>query len=432
MVKLRQFFSLASILFSCLLYAQGSGNIAASSAKLLSSVFKIKVQHGDAPAEENEFIQSDTGGTGFVFDGNHHILTNAHVIKDAKKIAVVDINNTEHPALLLAKDEKADIAILNVPTLNAPLIPIANDTPISLGDNVFVIGSPYSLGLGVTVGVVSALQRYLPNYPYHYFLQTDAAINPGNSGGPLFNQNGELIGVASMTFSKSGSYTNIGFAIPIQEAVRIANLLVSQRKVDRGYLGADLLISDKVSRKLGYQTSLLITHVDPVGPAKTAGLKAGDILTKINDENFTDNGSLHRYLEHSKPGDTLKLTYIRDKKSATTTLSLGILPTSINVTTNISTADHAEKLGLILQEGKPDEEIKILLSYGSAKVSGLETGDTLLKINAIGIKTIKEFNAQLGKLKDNEIAMVSLRRNGDLISLPLGSKTAIVGYTTSN
>lgn len=110
---------------------------------------------------------------------------------------VVDINNTEHPAILIAKDEKADIAILEVPTFNAPLIPIADSTQLSLGDNIFAIGSPYSLGLGVTVGVISALERYLPNYPYQYFIQTDTAINPGNSGGPVFNQNGELIRVAT-------------------------------------------------------------------------------------------------------------------------------------------------------------------------------------------------------------------------------------------
>jgi serine protease Do len=432
MVKLHQIFPLLLISFSYPLLAEPPVSIAVLSSKLLPSVVKIKIQRSESSFEESELIQNDSGGSGFVFDGNHHILTNAHVIKDAKKIAVVDINNTEYSATLIGKDEKSDIAILEVQTLNAPKIAFGNSTQISLGDNIFVIGSPYSLGLGVTVGVVSAVERYLPNYPYQYFIQTDAAINPGNSGGPVFNQNGELIAVATMTFSKSGNYTNIGFAIPINQAVRIANLLVSQQKVDRGYLGVDLLISDKVSRKLGYQSSLLITHIDPVGPAKTAGLKAGDILTQINDEKFTDNGTLHRYLEHSKPGDTLKLTYIRDKRYANTTLLLAIASNIKNVTTNISTADQAEKMGLILQDGNGDEGVKILLSYGSAKASGFETGDAILQINAIGIKTIKEFNAQLSKLKDNEIAMISLRRNEDIIALPLGSKTAIVGYTTSN
>ena len=429
MVKLRQIFSVTSILISCVLYAQSSSNIAASSAKLLTSVVKIKVQHGDVLAEENELIQSDTGGTGFVFDGNHHILTNAHVIKDAKKIAVVDVNNTEHPAILVAKDDKADIAILNVPTLNAPLIPIASGTPIALGDNVFAIGSPYSLGLGVTVGVVSALARYLPNYPYVHFIQTDAAINPGNSGGPLFNQNGELIGVASMTFSKSGSYTNIGFAIPINEAIRIANLLVSQRKVDRGYLGADLLICDKVSRKFGLQSSVLISHTQPKGPAALAGLKAGDFITEINDEKFTDNATFHRYLEHSKPNDNVKLTYLRDKKYVKTTVYLSATPKLTVPISNAGTADTAEKLGLIVQE---NGGLEVLLSFSSAKVSGFASGDKIVQINTTAINSIKELNTQLDKLKGTEIAMVTLRRNDDVFTLPLGSKAVLGGYSTSN
>jgi serine protease Do len=430
MVKLRQIFSLTSVLFSYALYAQTSVGIASSSAKLLPSVVNIKVQHGEVPVEESELIQSDTGGTGFVFDSNHHILTNAHVIKDATKIAVVDVNNTEHPAVLIAKDDKADIAILDVPTLNAPLIPIANATPVSLGDSVFVIGSPYSLGLGVTVGVVSALQRFLPNYPYQYFIQTDAAINPGNSGGPVFNQNGELIAVATMTFAKSGGYTNIGFAIPIEEAFRIANLLVSQRKVDRGYLGADLLICEKLSRKLGFQSSVLITRIDAKSPSQLAGLKSGDVLTELNDEKFTDNGTLHRYLEHSKPGDSVKLTYLRDKKSSKVTVQLGTTPMINASMSNIGTADQAEKLGLIVQES--NGSLGVVLSYGSAKVSGFTTGDKIVQINTIAINSIKEFNTQLLKLKENEIAMVTLRRNGDLFILPLGSKTSIAGYSTTN
>lgn len=429
---LRSIILILLLLFSPTLWAQSSFNIAASSTKLLPSVVKIKVQRSDYIAEDNELIQNDSGGSGFIFDNKHHILTNTHVIKDAKKIVVVDINNTEHPAILIAKDEKADIAILEVPTFNAPLIPIADSTQLALGDNIFAIGSPYSLGLGVTVGVVSALERYLPNYPYQYFIQTDTAINPGNSGGPVFNQNGELIGVATMTFSKAGSYTNIGFAIPINEAIRIGTLLIAQKKIERGYLGATLLISDKVSRKLGYQSSLLVTYVDPKSPAKLSGLRAGDLLTQLNDEKFFDNGTLHRYLAHSKPNDTLTLTYIRDKKVMKSVVKLGATPVNILSTNNIGTADQAEKLGLILENGSADESVQVVLSYGSAKTSGFTTGDKIVQINTIGIKTLKELNTQLSKLKETEIAMITLYRNGELVTLPLASKTALQGYTTSN
>lgn len=431
-MMLRSIIFILLLLFLPVLWAQPSLSIATSSTKLLPSVVKIKVQRSEYIAEDSELIQNESGGSGFIFDSDHHVLTNTHVIKDAKKIVVVDINNTEHPAILIAKDDKADIAILEVPTFNAPLIPIADSTQLALGDTIFAIGSPYSLGLGVTVGVVSALQRYLPNYPYQYFIQTDTAINPGNSGGPVFNQNGELIAVATMTFSKAGSYTNIGFAIPINEAIRIGTLLMAQKKIDRGYLGATLLISDKVSRKLGYQSSLLVTYVDPKSPAKLSGLRAGDLLIQLNDEKFFDNGSLHRYLAHSKPNDTLTLTYIRDKKLIKSTVKLGATPANVVSTNNIGTADQSEKLGLILEDGSGDESVQVVLSYGSAKTSGFTAGDKIIQINAIGIKTLKELNTQLAKLKETEIAMITFYRNGELVSLPLASKTVLQGYTTSN
>lgn len=197
-------------------------------------------------------------------------------------------------------------------------------------------------------------------------------------------------------------------------------------------LGADLLISDKVSRKLGYQSSVLITHIDSKGPSESAGLKAGDILIELNDEKFTDNGTLHRYLHASKPNDILKLTYIRDKKYAKATVQLSAVPITNTPISNAGTADQAEKLGLILQEKVGDEGIEVMLSYNSAKTSGLAKGDKVVQINAVGVKTLKEFNAQLSKLKDNELAMISVRRNGDLITLPLGSKTALQGYCTLN
>lgn len=431
-MMLRSTIFILLVLFSPALWAQPFLNISASSTKLLPSVVKIKVQRSEPIPDESELIQNESGGSGFIFDSDHHVLTNTHVIKDAKKIVVVDINNTEHPAILIAKDDKTDIAILEVPTFNAPLIPVADSTQLALGDTIFAIGSPYSLGLGVTVGVVSALQRYLPNYPYQYFIQTDTAINPGNSGGPVFNQNGELIAVATMTFSKAGSYTNIGFAIPINEAIRIGTLLIAQKKIDRGYLGATLLISDKVSRKLGYQSSLLVTYVDPKSPAKLSGLRAGDLLTRLNDEKFFDNGALHRYLAHSKPNDVLTLTYIRDKKLIKSIVKLGTTPANVVSTNNIGTADQAEKLGLILEDGSGDESVQVVLSYGPAKTSGFTTGDKIIQINTIGIKTLKELNTQLAKLKETEIAMITFYRNGELVSLPLASKTVLQGYTTSN
>lgn len=416
-------------IFFSIVHAADSA-VAQHAGILLPSVVKVKIQRTDAISEENELIQSDSGGSGFVMDDEHHIVTNEHVIRDAKKIFIIDNNNIEYIATLIAKDEKSDIALLEVPLFNAPKLPMGDSSKLFLGENVFVIGAPYSLGSSVTVGVISSLKRSLQNYPYQYFIQTDAAINPGNSGGPLCNRAGEAVGVATMTFSRSGSYTNIGFAIPIEEALRVANALIRDKKIIRGYLGAELLISDKVSRRFGYQASTLITRIESKSPAALAGLRAGDIIIGVNDEKFSDNGSLHRLLYTSKPNDLLKLSLIRDKKNFTATVKLGEEIPVISPLTNAGTGDSAEKLGLVLSE--TPQEVLVILSYGIAKTAGFMKDDVLLKINGTSIKTIKECNLQLSKLKENEITTLTLRRNGELISLPLGSKTALAGYATSN
>lgn len=409
---------------------QASSNGAKNAAMYLPSVVKVKIQRSDVLSEENDLIQSDSGGSGFVMDDKNHILTNEHVIRDAKKIFIVDSNNVEYLATLIAKDEKSDIAVLEVLTFHAPKLPFcANSTP-PLGDDVFVIGAPYSLGSSLTRGVISSEKRSLQNYPYQYFIQTDAAINPGNSGGPIFNDQGEMIGVATMTFAKAGGYTNIGFAIPIDEALRIANTLILEKKIIRGYLGAKLLISDKLSRRLGYQFSTLIATVDPQSPAALGGLKAGDIIIGMNDEKFSDATVLHRLLYRSKPSDSLKLSLIRDKKMLTATVILSDQIPPVTPATNAGSGDAAEKLGFIVSE--TSNEILVTLTHGAAKMVGITSGDTLKTVNLIPVKSIKDLNAQLSKLKENDIALLTIERQGEMITLPIGSKSALSIYSTSN
>lgn len=410
--------------------AQASSNSAKNAAMHLPSVVKVKIQRSDILSEENDLIQSDSGGSGFVMDDDNHILTNEHVIRDAKKIFIVDSNNTEYLATLIAKDEKSDIALLEASAFHAPKLPMNTNSTPSLGEDVFVIGAPYSLGSSLTRGVISSDKRSLQNYPYQYFIQTDAAINPGNSGGPIFNDQGEIIGVATMTFAKSGGYTNIGFAIPINEALRIANTLMSEKKIIRGYLGAKLLISDKLSRRLGYQSSTIIATVDPQSPAELGGLRTGDIIIGMNDEKFSDATALHRFLYRSKPLDTLKLSLIRDKKVLTATVILrDQIPPAVPAT-NAGSGDAAEKLGLIVSE--TSNEILVTLTHSVAKMVGITSGDTLKTLNLIPVKSIKELNMQLSKLKENDIALLTLIRQGEMITLPIGSKSALAIYSTSN
>jgi serine protease Do len=274
------------------------------------------------------------------------------------------------------------------------------------------------------------LNRFLPNYPYVSFIQTDAAINPGNSGGALFNLKGEIIGMVSTYLSKQGGYTNIAFAIGIDDVHRIAQRLINEKKIERGYLGAEMLVSERVSRKFGYKSSILLTPIEPNSPAEIGSLNAGDIIIGLDGKEFEDGGELHRLLERSYPDQNISITLIRDKQRKNITVTLGSAPLPKKEITNISTADACEKLGLILNENSMG--IEVVTSYSIAKTTGFSPADEILTINGISVNTIQALNTQLNKLKETEIALLSVKRNGTVLTLPLGSKAAIKGYTTKN
>lgn len=396
----------------------------------LPSVVKIKVQKSEPLGDESELTASDSGGSGFILgNGASYIVTNAHVIGDGKKIAIIDYQNNEFSAVLVAKDEKTDIAVLESTSFSAPAL-LENNSTIHSGRGVFAIGSPFSLGHSVSYGIVSANNRFLPNYPYIRFIQIDAAINPGNSGGPLFNQEGELIGMVSTYYSKQGSYTNIAFALPIEDVHRVASRLIEEKKIRRGYLGADLLVSERISRKFGQKASIFISRIEPNSPAYQSGLQIGDLIIGFNEIALDDGGEFHRYLEQSHPNDSVTLSIIRNKQRKNITIKLGLPPKEKKEITNAGTADSSERLGLIVRE--ENNKIYIVTTFGIAKIVGLSTDDSIEQINGIDIKSIQELNIQLNKLKEGEIAMVSVKRAGILFVLPLGSKTALKAYTSQN
>lgn len=396
---------------------------------ILPSIVQVKAQKSDSNGDETEFIESDSGGTGFVLEAPNRILTNAHIVGDAKKIVVVDQTRSEYPAILVGKDDATDIAVLEVAGLALPPLTSGNSVSLKVGDTVFLAGYPFSLGHSVSLGIISGKDRFLPNYPYIRFIQTDAAVNPGNSGGPIFNGYGELIGMVSTYFSRNGGYTNIAFAIPVNDVRRIAEILARDHKVQRGYLGADLLISDKLVRKMGHKSGVFVTRVDADSPAAKADIRAGDLIIGSNDQKLDDSGRLHRLLEQMRPDENLTLTLQRDDNTVVAMVRLGD-PTAIKEPLiNIGSGDDAEKMGLILQE--KGQELEVAISYGMAKKMGFISKDVILRVNNTSVKTIKELNAQLDQLKQNDMALIQIQRNGtQRLTLPLGSKTAIKGYST--
>jgi len=394
--------------------------------RVTPSVVKIKVQRSE-PVDDSELVQSDAGGSGFVLISPSYIVSNAHVVKNAQRISVMDYQGNEYPAQIIGKDEITDVAVLYSPLFKSSPLSVSKDFPVRVGDNVFAIGAPYSLDFSVTYGIVSALNRVLHNYPNVRFIQTDAAVNPGNSGGPLFNQNGEVIGVIATFFSKQGGYTNHGFAIPIAKAVEIAQSIIKDRSIQRGSMGADLVLSERIARKMGSPYGIYCAHIDEGRAAHKAGLRSGDLIISVNNKNFTDNGEFHRILESSHPGDKLRITYARNKELNETVVVLDEKSDSIRDNrNNAGTSDAAEKAGLIVDA----QTLSVLIAYGDAYNSGIESGDQLLTFNSSRIKNLKDLNESLSKLKEYETATVQVLRRGETLNLIYGQLKKIKGYSS--
>lgn len=420
----------AALLFNVHLHAcQPPDSLADRVEKVLPSVVKIKIQRSDGSDDENDLIAYEGGGSGFVMDGNHHVLTNAHVIRDARKLVVIDANQREHPAVVLAKDDKTDIALLEAPTLDGTVPTFGKSEELKLGESIFVIGSPFSLGHSVSAGIVSSKGRSLSNYPYIPFIQTDASINPGNSGGPVFNCKGDLIAMASTYYSRQGNYTNIGFAIPAEDFLRIGEKLLKEKRVPRGYLGLELWSSEKIARKLGYPNALLVSRVDEVSPAAAGGIVAGDWIVGIENRRFQYGGELFKTLERSAPGVELTLSILREKKEMPMKITLGT-PTGdlSNYAINTGNGDLTEKFGLTVTESR--EGIKILATHPWTKAVGLEPGDRIVSIDGSDIKTLKGLNQTLSKFKENDVGWITIQRMNRTVVLPFGSKTILRGSST--
>ncbi len=269
-------------------------------------------------------------GSGVVVDRNGYILTNNHVVEKATRIKVkFHSDPTEYPATVIGTDPQTDLAVIHVDKKGLPAARIGNSDAIQPGDWAIAIGSPFSFESTVTAGIVSAISRDLgPNdsTSFQHFIQTDAAINPGNSGGPLANINGEVIGINTMIASRSGGYQGIGFAMPINTAVKVYNQIIKVGHVTRGSVGirfsegpnnADLV------KVYGASHGILVQEVEPGGPADKAGVKSEDVVTSINGRPINKGQDLIDMVADSEVGSTLKLGVIRDKKPITLDIVVG-------------------------------------------------------------------------------------------------------------
>ncbi|MCE3268117.1 MAG: hypothetical protein K0R49_369 [Burkholderiales bacterium] len=362
-------------------------------------------------------------GSGFIISSDGYILTNAHVVDGAKKITVKTSDKQELDAKLIGLDKKTDIALLKVSTTGLPAVTIGDPNQLDVGEWVAAVGAPFGFDNSVTQGIVSAKGRNLPSDNYVPFIQTDVPINPGNSGGPLFNLKAQVVGINSQIYSRSGGYMGIGFSIPIDIAMNIANQLKRYGKVSHGQLGVQFQpVTKQLARSFGLNKprGALVANIVPGSGAEKAGIKVGDIILKADDKSLDDVGALPMIVGSKKPGDKISLELFRNNKILTIEAVLTGTDESqvaANGQTNSKTL-QLDSFGLTVanidaktkqQMHLSDTGVIVTNTKDAAQMSGILPGDIILSINNILIRDINQVKAIVGFSKT--IVVLILRNN---------------------
>ncbi len=383
---------------------------------------------------QNPRGQRDTpvfgAGSGFIVSPDGVILTNAHVVRDAKEVTVKLQDRREYRARVLGSDPKTDVAVLKIDAKNLPVVPIGNSNNLKVGEWVLAIGSPFGLDSTVTAGVVSAKGRSLPDDSNVPFIQTDVAVNPGNSGGPLFNTRGEVVGINSQIYSQTGGYQGLSFAIPIDVANRIKEQLVATGTVKHAKLGVTVQEVNQGfadSFKLETPEGALVSNVERGGAADKAGLKSGDVIRKLNGQPIVASGDLPAMLSLAKPGDQVKLDVWRDGKIVQIGARLGDASEKAAPADReaLVSADNSNKLGLALRPLEPVERrqsgiasgLVIEDANGAAANAGVQAGDVLLSINGRAVTSVQQVRDAVGK-STKSVALL-IQRGSDKIFIPV-------------
>jgi serine protease Do len=368
-------------------------------------------------------------GSGFVIASDGLILTNAHVVRDAKEVTVKLADRREYAAKVLGFDPATDIAVLRVNAKNLPVVRFGDPKQLQVGDPVLAIGAPYGFEQSATAGIVSAKGRSLPGDAVVPFIQTDAAVNPGNSGGPLFDGAGGVVGINSQIYSQSGGYQGLAFAIPIDVAMKVKDQIVATGKAQHARIGVvvqDLNQSLAESFGLPRPDGALVARVASDSPASKAGLKAGDVITEVNGEAIVRSGQLSSRIGLASPGETVKLKVWRDKSAHDIEVKLG----RISEKEQRASADEEQggdtlRLGLSMRPLTKEEKSQAKLDHGlviedvggAAARAGIEPGDVLLAINGKPVSSVEQVKGVLAS-KPKTVALL-VQREGERLFVPL-------------
>ena len=371
---------------------------------------------------------SQSMGSGFIYSANGYIITNHHVIADADQIIVKLNDKRELDAKLIGSDPSSDIALLKIKAKNLKPVKIGKSENLKVGQWVLAIGSPFGFESTVTAGIVSAIGRSLPNDNYVPFIQTDVAINPGNSGGPLFNLDGEVIGINAQIFSRSGGFMGLSFAIPMDVANNVVGQLKRSGKVSRGWLGVYIQeVTNNLAKSFGMKnpSGALISKIIPEGPASKSDLKVGDIILKFDNKKIDTSSSLPPIVGNTKVGKNVKIEILRNGVKKNINFKVQELPIQVaeKKVKKINSEKASKKILGMTLENISDQDRKNLgidnklgvrvkeVSGNPAYESGLLKNDIIYQISGNNIQNIEEFEKIIKKMKKGEFASLLVRRS---------------------
>ncbi|MBK6568075.1 DegQ family serine endoprotease [Candidatus Aalborgicola defluviihabitans] len=382
--------------------------------------------NGAMPGQRDQPVRGQ--GSGFIVSGNGLILTNAHVVRDAKDVTVKLTDRREFQAKVLGSDPKTDVAVLKIEASNLPVVPLGDSHNLRVGEWVLAIGSPFGFENSVSAGVVSAKGRALPDDGFVPFIQTDVAVNPGNSGGPLFNSRGEVIGINSQIFSHTGGYQGLSFAIPIDLAIKIKDQIVATGKASHARLGVaiqDVNQGFADSFKLDKPEGALVANVDKGSPADRAGLQAGDVIRKINGQPIIASNDLSALIGQSAPGQKVAIEIWRQGKREELSAQLGDASDKAGKVAKADESAGKGKLGLALRALEPSERRDSGLATGlvvegvsgAAELAGVRPGDVVLAVNGTAVKNVEQVREIVSS--SNKSVALLIEREGSKIFVPV-------------
>ncbi len=358
---------------------------------------------GNAPPARGE-------GSGFIVTADGYILTNAHVVRGASEVVVKLTDRREYPAKVVGQDARTDVAVLKIDGKNLPTVKLGDPAKLKPGQWVVAIGSPFGFENSVTAGIVSATARTLPDDRYVPFIQTDVPVNPGNSGGPLFNMDGEVVGINSQIYSQTGGYMGLSFAIPIDVANNVREQLVKSGKVSRGRIGVSIQdVSSQLADSFGLDRprGALVGSVESGGPADKGGVKAGDIIVRVDGKLIERDSEVPSLISGIKPGSDTQIEVWRDRAVKKLTVKVAELKEDGEKTAKADGGDGAAQgaLGLTVRPLQPEERRQVKTDgtlvvedvAGPAAAAGVQPGDIILGVNGTPVKSVDDLKAAAKK-----------------------------------